>query len=287
MAQPVNLERLRDSKLLADTVQAGSIEAVLIDDLNLDHGYQRDLSADLVQKMAAEWDMAVAGTITVSRRPSGQLYIIDGQHRAAAAKLAGETHILAQVLDQKGRADEAGMRLKGNVRRGDKALERFRAQLAAGDKSSKAIVEICRNFGTKINQSPDTRHGINAISAVEFIYSIDKGVLLTRTFEVIQKAWGPVEGMNTTTNSMRGIAWMLHRQGMDVDVARLADRLSAEGPEAIERKARSHKAAMGGSLWLNWYRAAIEVYNHRLPEGSRLEWVTGGWSLSGPHGYGD
>lgn len=278
--QPVNLEKLRDSKQLANTVQAGAIEAVAIDDLHLDHVYQRDLSADLVQKMANNWDMAVAGTITVSRRPNGDLYIIDGQHRAAAAKLAGEEYILAQVLEQKGRADEAQMRLRGNVRRGDKAQERFRAQLAAGDPESKAIVKLCDQFETQINPYPESRAGINAVSQVEFIYRIDKGILLTRVFEVIQKTWGTVGGEHSSANVLRGLAWLLHRQGGELSVPRLIERLQVEGVGAVDRKARAHKAAMGGSLWLNWYRAAIEVYNHRLPEPSKLKWITGGWSLT-------
>jgi hypothetical protein len=270
-----------ESRSLLQTEEAGNIEALVIDDIKIDATYQRDLSADLVQQMAREWDITIAGPIVVSRRGrSGDLYVVDGQHRMAAAKLAGETHILAQVVSGLGRKTEAEMRLKGNVRRGDKAIERFRAQIAAGNPESVAIVSLCESFETKVNlNGPVQDHGINAISALERLYRRDKGVLLTRVFEIIQRAWGEVGGMNATNPVMQGIAWALSVHSDEIDRARLVERLQGEGAESLLRKARAHQAAMGGSLWLNWYRALVEVYNLKLPEGARLEWRTRGYTL--------
>jgi len=269
-----------ESRALLQTEEAGNIEALLIDDIKIDGTYQRDISADLVQSMAREWDITVAGPIVVSRRgSSGDLFVVDGQHRMAAAKLAGETHILAQVVSGLGRKTEAEMRLKGNVRRGDKAIERFRAQMAAGNRESLAIVELCETFGTKINlNGPSMEHGLNAISTLERLYRRDKGVLLTPVFETIQTAWGEIGGPNATNPVMQGIAWALEAHGEEIDRARVIERLKAEGPEALLRKAQAQKAAMGGSLWLNWYRGLIESYNYRLPDGARLEWRTRGYT---------
>jgi hypothetical protein len=113
--------------------------------------------------------------------------VVDGAHRVAGATLAGETEMLAQVLTGLDRQSEAELRLKGNVKRSDKSAERFKAQVAAGWPESLAIMEIVANFDTKLNlSSPDVRHGINAISAVETIYRRNKGILLTRTFELIR-----------------------------------------------------------------------------------------------------
>jgi hypothetical protein len=193
--------------------EMGDMEVVAIDDLNVDHAYQRDLDAGLVQRIAAGWDIVASGPIVVSRRPDGSLWIVNGQHRAAAAKVAGETHILAQVKSVAGmtpdeaRVYEAELRLKGNTRRTDKSQERFRAQVAARHADSLAIVEIASKFNTRINPWNDQKHGIKGI-------------------------------------------------------------------EALDRKARAHKGAMGGALWTNYYRAMIEIYNTNLPQKSRLEWRT-------------
>ena len=275
----------KEPEVLVSTSDVGNLEVLTIDDLHVDHTYQRDLSADRVQSIAAKWDIVAAGPIVVSRRANGDLYIVNGQHRAAAAKMAGETHVIAQVVNDLTAKQEATLRLKGNYRLGDKAMERFRAQLAAEDPESKAIVTLCEQFETRINATPSTEHGINAITAVETMYRRNKGILLTRVFEVIRLAFGRVEGKYATVGMMKGIEWMLEKHHDGLDRGRFVDRLAAEGPEGLERKARSHKAAMGGALWTNYYRAMVEAYNHRLPEGSRLEWRTGGWSKERESGF--
>jgi hypothetical protein len=260
--------------------EMGDMEVVAIDDLNVDHAYQRDLDAGLVQRIAAGWDIVASGPIVVSRRPDGSLWIVNGQHRAAAAKVAGETHILAQVKSVAGmtpdeaRVYEAELRLKGNTRRTDKSQERFRAQVAARHADSLAIVEIASKFNTRINPWNDQKHGINSVSAVERLYRKNNGVLLTRVFEFIRDAFGEVGGAFASVAMLNAIAWLLERHDQEMNRSRMVERLGVEGIEALDRKARAHKGAMGGALWTNYYRAMIEIYNTNLPQKSRLEWRT-------------
>ena len=68
-----------------------------IDELNVDHTYQRDLDQTLAQKIARDYDIVAVDPIIVSMRSDGSLWIVNGQHRAAAAKITGETEILAYV----------------------------------------------------------------------------------------------------------------------------------------------------------------------------------------------
>lgn len=259
---------------------AGEFEVLRIDDLNVDHSYQRDLDVNLVQKIGRKYDIAAAGPIVVSRRSDGKLFIVNGQHRAAGAKTAGEDEVIAQVLDMtsvptaRARVLEAELRLMGNDRRGDKVAERFRAQLAAEHPESLAIVEILAQFNTRINPWPDPRHGVNAVSTVEHIYRKDRGGHLVRVFEFIQEAWGLADGPNASANVLSGVSWLLERHDAEMDRRRMVERLAVEGMDSLLRQARSHKAAMGGSLWMNVYRAMVQVYNERLPENKRLAWRT-------------
>jgi hypothetical protein len=264
-----------ETELVGTVERAGTLEVVHIADLNVDYSYQRDLNADLVNKIKDGYDMAVAGAIVVSRRENGSLWVVDGAHRVAGATLAGETEMLAQVLTGLDRQGEAELRLKGNVKRSDKSAERFKAQVAAGWPESLAIMEIVENFDTKLNLSaPDVRHGINAISAVEMIYRRNKGILLTRTFELIRDAFGEIGGKTASVAMIKGVAWLIERHETEMSRPRMVEKMQRDNVDMIERKARSIKLSHGGALWVNYYRAMIDSYNERLPQGSILEWKT-------------
>lgn len=279
----------RASKRKTQTLQAGGageITVLPLDLLHVDHLYQRDLIMEVVDRIAANWDIVTAGTIVVSRRADGTLYVVDGQHRFAAAKLAGETEILAQVVDGLTAEEEAHLRIQGNYKRSDRINEVFRARVFAGDPTALALQEIAHRYDTEINFVPDASKGLNAISSLEHLYNLDNGVRLSRVFAVIKDAWGEVGGPNASSAILKGLAWFLDRHSEEIDRQRLIERMRMEGPAAIGRSARNHKAALGGTHWINTYRALVEVYNYNLRENSRLEWRTNRSSKFIPGGSG-
>lgn len=267
------------ARSLDDLAGAGIFELVRLEDLHIDESYQRDLSRDLIERIKHEWDPAACGAIVVSRRVNGDLYIVNGQHRAAAAKEKGLAEILAQVIVGLSSKEEAELRLMGNTRRSDTAQERFRAQVAAGHPESIAIQQIARQFGTRINPAPDQKAGINSVGAVEDLYRWDdKGMMLTAVLETVHEAFGYIGGKVASQAMLKGIGWFLDKHRNEIDLRRFRERLAAVGPDHIDRKARSFKGAIGGALWMNYYRSMVEEYNQRLTEGQRLEIKTGGWS---------
>jgi hypothetical protein len=252
---------------------AGTIAMIELAALNVDEIYQRDVDHRLINRIAREWDPAAAGTIVIGRRPDGSVWIVDGQHRVAGAAMAGVKRLRAQIIDVKGKQHEAKLRLKGNDRRPDSAQEKFRAKVAAEDETALAIQRICNEFETMINYSPNASTGINCVAAIEKLYEIDKGVTLVRVLEVIQDAFGSVSGQNVSVNTLQSVHWFLkvhHEANKD----RFVDVLRKAGVPEIDRKARSHRAAQGGTMWLNYYRAIVELYNAKLPATSRLMWRT-------------
>jgi hypothetical protein len=131
------------------------------------------------------------------------------------------------------------------------------------------------NFETKLNlAAPDAYHGINAISAVERLYRLNKGILLTRVLEFIRDAFGSIGGKTASVSMLQGVAWLIQRHERELDRGRMLDKMAREGPDGIDRKARSIKLSNGGALWVNYYRALIDLYNERLPDRSKLEWKT-------------
>lgn len=278
------MKRTRLADISVDTDGAGTIAVLALADLKVDPVYQRDLTAQFVERLAENWDIVTAGTIVVSRRPGGDLYIVDGQHRAAAAVRAGETHILAQVVNEPSAEEEARLRLKGNVKRTDRVFEVFRARLAANDETALAIERILAGVGTHVNMVPTLGEGINAITAVEKLYNLDEGVTLIRVLSILKKLFGEIRPEIASSDLLKGLTWFLGQHEDKIDSERFERMLKLTGPSALARSARAHKASLGGTLWINTYRALVTMYNEGLSDASKLEWRTKGstsWKASG------
>lgn len=274
--------------VLAEIERTGSIEVVKLADLQRDPSYQRAISQDLVDEIARTWDIVAAGPIVVSRRKNGTLFIVNGQHRAAAATQAGEQEILAHVINGLTAKEESVLRLKGNKRRNDSAQERFRAQIAAGDKESLEIVRIVQEAGGTVNFHPDAKYGVNTVSGLETIYRKDGGMLLARTLEVITGAFGNLDGRNASVGVLKSVSWLLENNSDDkLSMNRLHERLQITGVDEIDRRARNHKAVMGGALWMNYYRAIVESYNDKLGDSKKIPLRLNTWSKFGANGNGD
>lgn len=272
-----------------DEIHANSkIEEVPLAKLQVDYTYQRDTSERLVDDIANNWDVVASELILVSDRGTrpkegdirGGLFVVNGQHRSKAAQKRGMEKIWARVIDLRKVQDpaelEAGFRLKTNVRLGDRPLERFKAQVRAKDAESLAIQKILAAFGTEINTQVQAEVGINAVATVEAIYRADDGALLRETLEVIRDVWRQPGGKNSTAAIMKGIAWFVEKHSEESDRRRLVDRLKSAGLAQMEQRARTIGLSMGGSLWMNYYRAIVDLYNENLREKNKLSWMMRG-----------
>jgi hypothetical protein len=272
-----------------DLNAAGSAEVLRIADIQIDPDYQRSLRHDLVEKIRKEWDIVKAGPILVSQRDDGTLWCVDGQHRMIGAQLAGETEIFAHVVHGLNKEQEAGLRLARNDRRSDNMFEKFRTRLVMGDPKAHSIVGICHQFNLQINEVANAYSGINAIAALEILYDVDHGTTLTKVLKALSEAYGPDELFGRTIGSsmMKAVAWFLDRHVAhhEVKYSEFIARLKSTDVDDIDRKARSSKAALGGALWINYYRAIVEIWNFRRSDNHKLTWKTqGGMSTLGDYG---
>lgn len=280
--------------IVAEIQGIGIFAWVQIEHLNFDQHYQRGLNLTAAEDLARDWEDEVADPPVVSQRKDGSLWVVSGQHRVWAAKLLRRDKVLCRIVRDKTVATEARLRVKANKALSESSLDKFKARLAAREPKIVDIAKICREFDTQVNEVPNAYAGINSPSSLERIYELDRGGLLTRTFQVIQDAWGAVGGKETNNNTVQGIAWFIGTHDGNYDRDRLLDKLQKFGAEAITRRGLAHKAILGGSSWLNFYRALVELYNEKLPQTSHLETKTGGWSklihgnkstYGGPHQF--
>lgn len=95
-----------------------SVEFVAISELMVDEAYQRSIestaSRSLIVDIARHWDWRLCMPLVVSRRETGK-FVIDGQHRLAAARMRPDIPYLpCCIASYAGSADEARMFIAAN-----------------------------------------------------------------------------------------------------------------------------------------------------------------------------
>ena len=132
------------------------LQNLLPSELLIDPTYQRTLdtapSQSLVRKIAMFWNWDLCQPLVVARRDNGELYVIDGQHRLAAARLRGDiAQLPAVVVHYATQADEAASFVHLNQeRRPLSKLDVFKAAIASGDTQSCAIADALAAAGLSV-----------------------------------------------------------------------------------------------------------------------------------------
>ena len=107
-----------------------------IEDLVIDRTYQRDISGAgrrLISEIAAAFDWARCAPILLAALPGGKFAIVDGQHRAHAARLCGIEALPAMVVPMSVRQQAAAFAAVNTKRVGVSAQSVYRAAFAAGE----------------------------------------------------------------------------------------------------------------------------------------------------------
>ncbi|WEK43618.1 MAG: ParB N-terminal domain-containing protein [Candidatus Sphingomonas colombiensis] len=130
--------------------------------LGIDPLYQRQLdqrSHQLIARIAAGWDWNLFQPLVVARRPDGALFVVDGQHRLAAAKARGDIQQLPCVIFASAApAEEADVFVKLNQeRRPLTAFALYNAAIATGDPAVIALDAIIRETGWRFVGGADTK----------------------------------------------------------------------------------------------------------------------------------
>lgn len=297
-------DEARDDEIRANKIREihanSEIVEVELAKLKVDRSYQRELSDILVDEIANDYDEISAELITVSNRGprlndpngvEGGLFIVNGQHRSKGAQKKGKTKIWARVIDLKKEADpgalESEFRLRTNHRLSDRPLERFKAQLRAKNEESLAIVKILAEYDAVINVTNNPEKGINCVSTIEALYRMDDGSLLGDTMSLVKDVWDTIGGSTSNSGLLKGVCWFIEKHAEESDRTRLVSKLKGIGTQSLEARARTMNLSMGGAMWVNYYRALVDMYNEQLREKNRLQFRTRGKSKLAKGGAGN
>lgn len=141
-----------------------SLENVPVALLQIDPAYQRGTdgpaSRRIIASMVRCWDWKLYQPLTVARRADGSLFIIDGQHRHAAALQRGDIMFLPCALQSSLElAGEADTFVKLNTERQKLSqTDVFHAQLARGDAAATQLLALVEETGWRVRRGSTAAH---------------------------------------------------------------------------------------------------------------------------------
>lgn len=136
---------------------APHLDWIALADCVVDRTYQREIGREgerTVRRIIAGFDWTHFAPLIVAPLPGGKFAVIDGQHRATAARALGCDRVPAMIVEAD-RARQAAAFAAVNVTITQvSALYVHRAKLAAGDPAARALADVCARAGVTIAPYP-------------------------------------------------------------------------------------------------------------------------------------
>jgi hypothetical protein len=206
--------------------------------------YQRNLRPVRVKKLARNFDPRLCGVLLVTER-NGNIYLIDGQHRAAAAIAAGrnDVPIPCLVVDASTYEEEAELFIAANNRSTTVPVttgEIFHARVEAGDPTAIEVLRIAEEVGLYLDlhmRRDSTLDGaVRAIATLVRIYRVGGPEHLRDVLETITRAFGNRRSA-WTHYVLMGYHQLLYRYHGIIDRERLAAVARGLGIEGLNARA--------------------------------------------------
>jgi hypothetical protein len=195
--------------------QRPSLEFRPVADLQIDLAYQRSIdtgqSAGLIKRIAREWDWSLCQPLAVARRDDGGLFVIDGQHRLAAARQRGDIYDLPCIIAPSTSVDDEARHFVAlnKQRRPLTALELHRAAVAAGNEEAQVIENALLFAG--LSMAPHTKNSgwqplvIGNVGGLQRTLRQHGEAVLKPALRVVSAAW-PDEQLSYAGTIWPGIA---------------------------------------------------------------------------------
>ncbi len=245
----------------------GRMCKIQIDDLKIDHSYQRsEVSDPNTLFLARNFNWVAFGSLIVMERANGDKFVVDGQQRLLAARRRGDIPAVPCVVFQSnGRDHEARAFISLNVRRAHvKAVDKFNASVLAGLSPEKEIAAWLKTIGLAVSKDG------KSMSAVDFpthlVISWKTNAEACKQAIEIQRFVNGTEPLCAACHD--GIWWLVHN---GIDVWEHADKLQRLGGRAgMLRSIRTLEIETGRRAGvLGCGKGILLLINHRR-RGNRI-----------------
>ena len=230
------------------TVKNAPGEFLLIpkQELEVDPAYQRErVSQRRLDQLCRTWDWIACGCLVVALREDNKWFVMDGQHRKLAADMRSDIQTLpCLVFETTGRREEAvGFLAINQGRVGVGCLDRYKAQLLAGDATAFALESIVRRTGHRFGPKASAR----TISCVQCLYN-----LVREDRERFERLWPLLVELHPDdpmTDAVITGLWMvdkwLAKENRTVTESPYREKLVALGGKGLNHEIRREIALIG------------------------------------------
>ncbi len=168
-------------------------------ELGIDPLYQRSIenggSQSLIRAIARDWDWGLCQPLVVAQRADQGLFVVDGQHRLAAARLRGDILDLPCVIFvSAGAAEEAAYFAALNRERKPlKPLDIFRAAVAGKDEEACRIMSMIAQAGltlsTTTNNVDIAPGAVSNVGGIRLAYRAYGDRATVKALRIMRKAF--------------------------------------------------------------------------------------------------
>lgn len=196
---PLNRPMTKSSGYRPETEEYGidrpKFEILLLDDLNVDKSYQPDPTQRRIDKFAQGWDWLQVGTPQLNRRPNGMLYIIDGQHRIAAARKKGIDSLQCEVFHFPNVKQEAEYfhRLNNERRKFLAPVDQYRARVMYDPQAMRIDGELKGRGLDVCKKSASNSLQIAAVGSLFYVAETYGDLCLWRTLDTIMDIYNEAD----------------------------------------------------------------------------------------------
>jgi len=231
--------------------QPGVMQMLHKDLLKVHPAYQRDVIQQKVSEITAAWSWVSLGALVVGKR-RGEYWVIDGQHRALAAKRRSDITMLPCVVFETSSVQEEALGFLGlnGGRKPVTAVAKHKAMVAGGDEVAGFVRDVISMYGLKISTNSNAVDHIKCVA-----WCIKRAKDNRGTFMRVMRLGSELcraSEISVHERILEGL-WVLHQRcGDGLDDKRLVKRLADVGGRALLdgiNRAAAYYATGGGRIW--------------------------------------
>jgi len=242
-------------------------------ELKVDHTYQRPVDLARARRIAAQWNWRDCGFIAVSMRDNGEYYIIDGQHRHAAAMMIDEIEQLpCEVNFFISSEDEAkAFRDRNRERKPLQPIDIARAGALIGEPVYVAFFDLCEELNLKPTKSGTS---VGVLRPVDWTIKsmhrdMDATVMVIRLAAELTRA----DGLPISSIILAGLMYIHNYATVNLNdpimlrCVRACGALTLEqaATNAVSRYGGGNKVKGGEKMWATGMLEILNKQRNRLP----------------------